>query len=95
MSGVVKFERWRHQRECQACEEGEVCGCTDDIMMSVWRLNGTNGRVQQFLSDGPFYGTWAGGRTGAVGDLEACKATVERAVGGGDAAREPRSIRHG
>lgn len=80
MSVVVPFSRWRYSLECQSCEEGEVCLCTDDIKKRVWSLAGTTGAVQQFHDDGPYYGTWDGGRTGAMETLDACKRRVERAV---------------
>ena len=78
--GVVEFSRWRYSRVCISCEVGEVCRCTDDIMGSLWLLNGTSGAVQQFHDGAAFYGTWAGGRSGAMENLDSCKAAVERAV---------------
>lgn len=80
MSEVVPFSRWRHSLVCISCEVGEVCRCTDDLKGAVWTLNGTDGMIQQFLSDGPYYGKWHGGRTGSMTDLDDCKAAVERAV---------------
>lgn len=84
MAEPVPFRRWRHSRVCISCEEGEVCRCTDAVMSSLWTLNGTVGAVQQFVSDGPYYGTWGSGRTGSITTLEACQLLVEEAI-----AREP------
>lgn len=80
MSEVVAFSRWKHSLVCASCEEGEVCRCTDDIKTRKWILTGTAGVIQQFLGEGAFYGTWHSGRTGAMTDLDGCKAAVEKAV---------------
>lgn len=80
MAEVIEFSRWRPFRQCHACEEGEACHCVERDKSRLWRLHGTTGRVQQFLESGSYYGTWEGGRTGAMVDLDACKARVEKAV---------------
>lgn len=80
MGDVVSFSRWLFSRVCVSCEETEPCRCADDIKGSVWRLNGTTGYIQQFNDGAPYYGTWHGGRTGAMESLDACKAAVEKAV---------------
>lgn len=80
MADVVHISRWRCARICATCEEGEVCRCAEDQKSRVWLLDGTEGVIQQFLGDGPFYGTWGSGRTGAMTELDACKARVEKAV---------------
>lgn len=80
MAEIVPFSRWRHSLICSFCEDGEVCRCTDDIKTRLWVLTGTTGVIQQFLGEGPYYGTWREGRTGAVTALDDCKRMVEEAV---------------
>lgn len=83
MPDVVEFSRWRHSLVCISCEEGEACLCTEADKGGLWLLHGTEGAIQQFQHDGPYYGTWGSGRTGAMETLDACKAAVERAVANG------------
>lgn len=77
---VTEFSRWRHSLICTWCEEGEVCRCPDAMKTRLWLLTGTTGAIQHFHCDGPFYGTWREGRTGAMESLDGCKAAVEKAV---------------
>jgi hypothetical protein len=80
MSEVVEFSRWQHARVCITCEDGEACFCSDEDKGFQWVLQGTSGMIQRFREGGPFYGSWSTGRTGAMTDLDACKAAVEKAV---------------
>ncbi|MBN9235168.1 MULTISPECIES: hypothetical protein [Phyllobacteriaceae] len=80
MSGLLEFTRWRFSRVCTIHERGDVCTCTEQEKTRLWLLHGTSGAIQQFLGDGPYYGIWDDGRTGAMTTLDGCKAAVEKAV---------------
>jgi hypothetical protein len=71
---------WVHLRPCRVHDEAQ-CDCEPVMHIDVWRLTDDAGRVlgsvQRFYDDAPYYGTWAGGRTGAMGDLIRCQARVE------------------
>lgn len=84
---VIPINRWVFSIYCSVCNEPRsrslscVNCCYDPTLTSrVWLLQPTSGKVEQFIGEkSPYYGTWLGGRTGAVETLDACKRMVEEA----------------
>lgn len=85
-ASVTPINRWSLVLQCAVCDKpvpanarcDPNCVYDPDLVNRVWSFYGTSGKIEQFL-DGAYYGTWHGGRTGAMDCLDECKAAVERA----------------
>lgn len=83
---IIPINRWIYQKFCAVCDEPweniascDMCLRSENLYDERWLLYGTAGKIERF-TNGPYYGSWPGGRTGAMIDFEWCKREVEKAV---------------